>query len=895
MEPQILPPHNNLFWSKCLRSLMGVQRVGKHFDISSLLETGFQPLSENKKILQYSYTSQQGTPVRWYWIDSDYQLEPTEDFNGILIKLRKVHDLLEIEVLSDSVEISFHQNFILSNRLLDSLALYFQIFKKPLNSEMIDEIFGRDSFFYQLAMNSLQIDNREMIQWRNIYKKLYDERILDERLYLSHKYFLLLLRLFTFNLWEKPDFSRAIFEEIIDLYPTIRISRDTFTSLFSKTIYSSKVLSIFQNLLPKLEFQANELFSTIFQSLISLETRHPLGEVYTPTLLIQKMLTQKVSNQTSYLDPSCGTGMFLVEITSYLLAKNQLDATKQILGIDINPLSIEAALANFIILLKNIDSIHHPEVYLVNSDALLLDYDQENPVEEPILTSMKTNKVDFIIGNPPWINISGIYQRNYKEQLKSLAREMHILFNAESKNTEICTIFFNRTKDEFLKENGELFFVLPASVLNGRQHGYFRYFPGCHDIEVWRFTKDIFKVHSICLYVKKDGSDDYSQNRESDKDRLTLLGRWFKVSKNGKFVELSEKDKLIPIYIKREKSNRFPLVGRYNSISSVPTQLKNISPEKSPYYAKVRGGLRLVPRRWVVIKEHPPFKESVMIHPDLNQQTKPLWSTPPYTEFEIESEYIHAFVKSQFLIPFTFTKIQYVFIPLYTSEKVVKRGKVINNSTLKSKAAALYQLLDSEYRKHIKPSASMKTLADNFTYNNRLLPTEVLMKPHQVMVVHNSIGSIVKSAIIREPILLDNSLYYIFFDNLEEAYYLCGILNSNVMTDLVKLIGSTGSRGSLRNIHKNPYNFLIPIFSATSVQLEIVQISKELEKFVHQFVFTKFNSLDSKLTNIVTTNRFKKGSRSIQKMILTDPKYITLRTRLDKLVRIILDPEILYS
>jgi hypothetical protein len=557
-----------------------------------------------------------------------------------------------------------------------------------------------------------------------------------------------------------------------------------------------------------------------------------------------------------------------------------------IYGIDINPLSILATLTNFIVLLKGIDDTERPEIHLINADALLIDSNDNKSSENEVLSLLKTKKVDFIIGNPPWINISGIYRREYKEHLKSLARKMRILFNAESKNTEICTIFFNQSRDMYLKKGGEIFFILPASVLNGRQHGYFRYFPNFINIEVWRFTQDIFKIHSICLYA---------QNAESNindlddmvliKKRLNLSSTLFEIQENINIVETEEKSPLVPIYIKFVKNNTYPLVGRFNPLSMVPESLHNIAPQKSVYYKKVRGGLRIVPRRWVVIRERPPFEDITTIHPDLKQQAKPQWADPPYSEEKVESQYINAFLKSKFLIPFTFVNIQYAFIPIRSTLSAIKDRNVINTTRLKPNASNLYRLLDLEYRKRIKKSASMKTLADNFTYNKRLLPTNVMLRRSQVMVVHNSIGSIVKSAIIREPLLLDNSLYYVIMDDLDEAYYLCGILNSSVITGLVRLIGSTGSRGSLRNIHKNPYNFPIPPFSGSKIQMDIVNLSRKLEKHVQGLVFDISKSDNLNLAEIIKSKKSDRGPRTIQKSIFNDVIYKEWMTKLNVLVR----------
>ncbi|MHA1109514.1 MAG: HsdM family class I SAM-dependent methyltransferase [Promethearchaeota archaeon] len=865
---------------------------GNRDDVQSLLDVGFQYAPNNKEQVYLIQKSSKGIDIEWIWNISKLESPNTLPFVHqkesllIIVNISLNSVVADIQYVNSKIKIRVENNQ--NVRFLKSLTDYYRNADQKLNSNLIRTIFGRNSFFNLLALKIMEISKPNISKWKKIYSKLYDERILDENLYLSHKYLSYLLKLFILKQTEDQILSYTSFEEILDVIPLVGANHFLKTDLFHDVLLNTNLNEIFHLLIPKLDFEQIDLFAEIFQELIALETRHPLGEVYTPRSLIQLMIKNKVTEQSSFLDPSCGTGSFLIELTLHLAEEKQLNRNISIYGIDINPLSILATLTNFILLLRNIDEEKQPEIHLINADALLIDNKNDNSNIDSDLSRLKTRKVDFIIGNPPWINISGIYRRDYKENLKSLARKMHILFNAESKNTEISTIFFNHCRDLYLKTGGEIFLILPASVLNGRQHGYFRYFPGFKGIEVWRFTEDIFKIHNICLYALNSGHQEKSEDLQLVKKRLTLFSILFDILDDGQIVDTKQNDNLIPIYIKIEDNNEYPLVGKFNPVSQLPESLQGISPIKSPYYPKVKGGLRIVPRRWVVIMEKPPFGKNLTIHPDMGQQSKPQWANPPYTEREIESEYVHAFLKSQFLIPFSFVNIQYAFIPIQLTQKAIKERKVIKTEHLLPKSAKFYQLLDSEYKKRIKASASMKTLADNFTYNNRLLPTNVLLKKSQIMVVHNSIGSIVKSAIIREPILLDNSLYYILLDNIDEAYYLCGVLNSRVMTDLVQMVGSTGSRGSLRNIHKNPYNFGIPSYIGTKIQLDIAQYARDLELYVKDALFDVRESLELNFVALLQRKKFNKGPRTIQKSIFNDKTYQDLLVKLNSLVRDIL-------
>jgi hypothetical protein len=641
-----------------------------------------------------------------------------------------------------------------------------------------------------------------------------------------------------------------------------------------------------------MSFKKSDIFTHIYQDLISISNRQTLGEFYTPHELVVMMINRKFNDQKSILDPSCGSGSFLIEILKKLNKRNTNQNYEwgqyRIYGIDLNPIAVQVCYFNIILYLESaileplsLDNIPHISIY--QSNALYPTSDVKKEIRN----------IELIIGNPPWINLSGLISDDYKIKLKQTARNLRILLGIEAKNTEICSIFFYQCRNLYLIEGGEIFFVLPASILNGRQHVFFRYFYNFDSIEVWRFTHDIFKVHNVCIYAQNITLDEISESEM--KLRLNFNSILFDVKNQNSQLKFIEKyrENLVPAFIKWDENFKFPRIGRYNPEDKYDQNANNIYPSRSEYYEKIRGGLRIVPRRWVVIKDRPPFSSVTKIHPDMSQQAKVVWSIPPYEEVSVESEYVHPFLKSQGLIPFTFARIDYAFMPISFLQDSVKNRIFFNTENMKPNAKKFYTLLDSEYRKMIKQSASMKTLADNFTYNGRLIPSLSLFKNSDpqlgsFILVHNSIGSIVKAAVINDPILLDNSLYFFISKKKNEVYYLAGVLNSSLMTKLVKKIGSTGSRGSLRNIHKNPYNFPIPLFKSSKIQIKIAEMAENLEFFVKKFILSNINinpDLNLKKSKIflefLVCHENKIKVRTIQSKLLKNETYQALSEELN--------------
>lgn len=86
-------------------------------------------------------------------------------------------------------------------------------------------------------------------------------------------------------------------------------------------------------------------------------------------------------------------------------------------------------------------------------------------------------KFNVVIGNPPWLSYRYVSQKRQSE-LKGFVIDKYKLLNKSDENLmtqmELATLFFLRTSDLYLEENGYIAFVLPRSVFTGDQHKNFR-------------------------------------------------------------------------------------------------------------------------------------------------------------------------------------------------------------------------------------------------------------------------------------------------------------------------------------------------------------------------------------------------------------------------------------
>lgn len=105
-----------------------------------------------------------------------------------------------------------------------------------------------------------------------------------------------------------------------------------------------------------------DLLKEFYTTLVDEQIRHDLGEYYTPDWLAQHLLNRLDYHgdlQKTVLDPACGSGTFLLECVSRLRRRAGAEGTskkellhlllQRVKGMDLNPLAVISARANFIL------------------------------------------------------------------------------------------------------------------------------------------------------------------------------------------------------------------------------------------------------------------------------------------------------------------------------------------------------------------------------------------------------------------------------------------------------------------------------------------------------------------------------------------------------------------
>ena len=211
----------------------------------------------------------------------------------------------------------------------------------------------------------------------------------------------------------------------------------------------------------------------LYMQMIPSPVRHSLGEYYTASWLSKRVIEEITSrhefnhNQT-FLDPACGSGVFLTAIIDALQQETGGRIFHQVYGIDCNPLAVLAAKTAYLQAWKKyFGSIPSKGLFLpvVEADTLL---------ETDRLMAKGIPRTDYIVGNPPWVNWEYLGE-DYRELTRPLW-EHYRLFTARGIDAgfikeDISSLFTYVSANKLLKPGGTLAFLLKTSLLKSVKQG----------------------------------------------------------------------------------------------------------------------------------------------------------------------------------------------------------------------------------------------------------------------------------------------------------------------------------------------------------------------------------------------------------------------------------------
>ncbi|MFX0009040.1 MAG: N-6 DNA methylase [Candidatus Hermodarchaeota archaeon] len=708
--------------------------------------------------------------------------------------------------------------------------------KKIIDSKQIASWFGLGSKIYNQAAEDLKQHENLMLKefqkkfqlWKSVFSNIYGKEI-NTALFLKHSYFasilkaLITLKVNSHVLWDFPELEYFFCPDL-----------------------KKEILFQIRELLKNSSFPTQDIFHELYQQFFLVITRHKLGEFYTPPNLVRKMIDNSYKLGEKTLDPSCGSGGFLIELIIKIMNSNakerqKFEAIENLFGFDINPLATFTAKVNIVLLfIENygVETKKFPKINVYLIDALFPKQYQKN---FKFNISELYKSFDLIIGNPPWLTYKDITNKAYQIKIRTLSEDLELKPPSQYiTHIELAAIFFYAVPLLYLKVGGSIFFVLTKSVLNGDHCYKFRAFSIFNNIEIWDFPNSyIFNVEHICLKAEYTGKATKFLISEKYPIETKIYNSDYNLQRTTKYTSLDIGENGAKIILP-EAEVRF---------------LDSLSP--SEYRSKFFQGATLVPRTLVFFKTEKTQDKFLQISsdPEANSRAKNQWRYS-FHNVKIENNFRFKTFLNKDLVPFYIKQFKDVFLP-------INRKFEMDKNYLRDNPRALefYAKLNSFYQSNKKETSNINTLFSNLNYWNKLTK-QVKMK--QYIVVYNASGSNLKSAVIdnEEKItIICSENYYYSTDSQNEAHYLAAILNAPIFSKKIKLIKSS------RHIHKRPFSFPIPLYNHESETHR--KLAKKGQKYqsvvqdlasnnpkitpdkVRTFIAQKLNKLDTLTKEVV--------------------------------------------
>ncbi len=690
----------------------------------------------------------------------------------------------------------------------------------------------------------------EFREWFDDFKKIYGKKQVNLHLYsvyaliyligyvfiskfvlknmhsgLHHKNFIKILKDVEIEIQSK--FIGLDLFEIDYFNPILSLSENENLEFFNSLIWS------ISNFVFKLNIPPEYYFDYLIQKLISPIIRHKSGEYYTPPFLVKLMVKDSYIFGETVLDPCCGSGNFLMEIIKSILSQNvsnkdKIAAINNIYGFDINPISIYVSKINLFYLLKHFCSDLNLNLYVFDSLFQTETHFNEN--------------FDLIIGNPPWYTYRDIESIDDQERIKNLANDFNIKpLPKNLLNLEISTLFFVKAKNSFMRDGGRIFFVITKGVITGSHTSRFRNFEGFSNIKIWTFNnkvENIFNIDFICLYGQKSNEDLMNSNKEIKSYHFNIKNNIEEIE-YFKNIELSleREDTLVPYKIEEKAGKVFAKKFISKSI------IDDLLPIKESYYKTLfHKGADLNPRNLIFVRCKSVNNSRVEINPDkrIFKRAKSPWNKIEFENEIVEQKYIFKIIKSTELVKFYVYNYYQVFLPLS------KNDLKFDYANLDEQAKLFYDKINSLYRKHKKETTKHKTLMDNLNRWSKLINKRQLSK---IKVVYNNSGSVLQCAIVQGDYLVTGDLSFYATDNMNEAFYLSAILNSNLITKQVKIMKSS------RHIFKLPFDIPIKKYDfANHYHQQLVDLGKKGQEMAIKHLNSFFKNYKDNYSKIKIQN-----------------------------------------
>jgi len=420
----------------------------------------------------------------------------------------------------------------------------------------------------------------------------------------------------------------------------------------------------------------------------------------------------------------------------------------------------------------------------------------------PLWLSMKSRRVDVLVGNPPWVSYR-FMTADMQSQFKAFSEARNLWHGFKvATHQDLVALFTVRAVEKYLNDGGTFGFVVPLAVMSRQQYEGFRdgvWGPSLRgeitemwDLENVRPKGDLFPVPAGVIYGRRHsatiGITSQTAPHGSPAEKLILSGLR---DRSG--------------WVKTKTQLRFT-VAPNKAIGAGTVR-------QSPYRTTVMNGATIFPRVLFFVDEEVSTNKlgqssgRVSVKSYRTTLEKAPWKDIPSLTGVVEKRYIHPVHLGSTIVPFRPLKPLKAVLP-------IERGELITEQKISDASQGLSKWWFEASRawEANKSKASKLSLWGNLNYQSKMSKQ---LGSTKYRVVYSASGNSLVSAILDNPQeIIEHALYWLPTRGLDEARYLNVVLNAPVTT---REVSSYQSKGLFGNRHFDTYVWMlqIPAFDAS--------------------------------------------------------------------------------
>ena len=470
--------------------------------------------------------------------------------------------------------------------------------------------------------------------------------------------------------------------------------------------------------------------------------------------------------------------------------------------------------------------------------------------------TLARNKVDVIVGNPPWLNYNQTTDV-LRDELVNQSRNAYEIWvgGRYATHQDVASLFYARCVDLYLRDGGWIGMVMPHSALQSGQYTKWR-------SGEWKQQSDAGKPRTDTgrrrVNYARTLSVDFKSKTAWDLERLQP-NDFFPAPSSVIFAER-----------KGESGGAKPLAGTVkqwigetgsSDVRRVDMEITDTSGgHVSPYAGWTRNGATIFPRVLFFVNESEnpatvALGNTITTVPRRGVYDKEPWKSldlPSLHGNTIEQEHVFDVHLGETLVPYATLEPLRAVLPIKRGSPHIEHDPSapggIAPDSMERRMRNRWRTLDRAWEDN-KRIGNQMSLVEQLDYYGKLSAQLAWQKnpgDRPVRIAYAKSGAPTAALVVDNDQIIENILNWVTCSNDDEAHYLLAIINSEILAASVNRFTIPNWSGKTRHLHKHLWRLPIPEFdvgdslhvsisdagrlAAAGVELELGNLRRQYER-----------------------------------------------------------------